>query len=187
MKFLLALLLLAQSVLGASITFTWSASTGTIAGYKLYQSGNGGVTFVPILTNVTTTVTLSNLVQGVTYQHYVTAFNQDAESAPSNVSTNRIPFTAPSAPQNLTPTVISVTRIDLIWQDMASNESGFRIERTKGSSNDFALIATLPANTLSYIDNSLKPRRSYCYRLYAFNEAGNSTYAGPACERTFNH
>jgi hypothetical protein len=171
----------------ASITFGWTASSGTVAGYKLYQSNNGGASFVPVLTNVTTTSTVSNLVQGVTYQHYVTAFNQDAESLPSNISTNRIPFAAPSAPQNLVPTVISATRIDLNWRDMASNEKGFKLERTKGSSTDFSLVATLAPDTISFIDNSLKPRRSYCYRIYAFNDTGNSGYSGPACVKTLNH
>lgn len=172
----------------SSITFAWSTpATGLVTGYKLYQSINGGSTFLPVLTNATTTVTVSNLVQGVTYQHYVTAFNQDAESLPSNISINRIPFAAPSAPQNLSPTVISATRIDLNWRDMAANETGFKLERKKGSDPDFALLATLPANSVSYIDNSLKPARRYCYRLYAFNDAGQSTYAGPVCDRTDRH
>jgi fibronectin type 3 domain-containing protein len=184
MKLLLVLLFAAQAAFGASINFVWLASTGNPTGYKLYQSTNGGATFTPVLTNTTTSATVSNLTLGVTYQHYVTAFNQDAESGPSNVTTNRIPFTAPSPPSNLSTTVTSASRIDLNWQDMADNEDGFGIERAIGSGGPFIRIGTSPANTSSFIDNTLQKRTRYCYRLFAFNSVGNSAYAGPACDRT---
>lgn len=175
---------IASTTAASTVNFAWNASTGQVDGYRLYESTNAGTSFFAVLTTTNLFASVTNIVQGTNYQFRVTAFNVDVESLPSNTLNVRVPFAAPTAPGGLSTTVISATRIDLNWRDMASNENGFKLERKKGGDVVFALVATLPPNTVSYIDNTLKPRRSYCYRLLAFNDEGNSPYAGPACDRT---
>jgi len=71
----------------ASVTLEWDASPDpTVTGYALYYSAVGSS--VPIRQDVglALTVTVSNLVVGVTYSFYVVAYNAYAvESDPSNV------------------------------------------------------------------------------------------------------
>lgn len=70
----------------------------------------------------------------------------------------------------------------LSWTDNANNETGFAIERTTGNgiaSPSWSVVASLPANAVSWTDKDLPPGQTYAYRLRAFNASGFSGYAGP--------
>ena len=57
----------------------------------------------------------------------------------------------------------------------AANEVGFHIQRATGASGGtFAVIATVPANTTSYIDGSATAGTTYRYIVDAFNNKGTS-------------
>ena len=89
----------------------------------------------------------------------------------------------PAAPSNLTATAVSAAQINLEWQDNASNESGFEIERSDAGSA-FAPLTTVPANTQAYNNTGLTAETEYCYRVRATNAFGDSAYVGPVCETT---
>ena len=72
----------------------------------------------------------------------------------------------------------------LTWMDTADNEVGFRIERRMGLTGTFGEIAIPAANTTSYVDSSLAASTTYCYRVGAFNGAGDSGYSNEACATT---
>ena len=72
----------------------------------------------------------------------------------------------------------------LTWVDNSQNEDGFNIERKLGTTGTFSLLATVGPNVTSYSDNNLADSTTYCYRLNAFNSAGNSAYSNEACETT---
>src|SRR3990172_7231143 len=59
-----------------------------------------------------------------------------------------------------------------------------RIERKTGTSGTFAQIATIGANVTSYIDSGLTSGSIFCYRLLAYNVAGDSAYSNEACGTT---
>jgi subtilisin family serine protease len=88
-------------------------------------------------------------------------------------------FTPPSAPTNLSATVISKTRIDLSWQDNATNETGFIIERKTGAIGTYSEIAEAGAEITAYSDLNLSPG-TYYYRVKAYNAAGDSSYSNEA-------
>jgi len=77
--------------------------------------------------------------------------------------------------------------VDMIlsWTDNSSNESGFKIERSLNSTT-FTPLATVNANVVTVTDTT--PVQSptvdnvYCYRLYAYNTAGNSAFTASACK-----
>ena len=77
----------------------------------------------------------------------------------------------PLASSNLTTTALSDTEIKLTWQDNSNNETGFKIYR---SASPFVQIATVSANTTSYIDKGLTPNKTYSYQVFAYNDQGNS-------------
>lgn len=90
----------------------------------------------------------------------------------------------PTAPSGLVASASSPTQINLTWQDTASNESGFQVERRGGSDANFSLIATTPANTSTYLDNSVQADTQYSYRVRAFNLTGASSYSHEATVTT---
>src|SRR3990172_9539942 len=59
-----------------------------------------------------------------------------------------------------------------------------RIERKTGTSGTFAQFATVGANVTSYIDSGLTSGTTFCYRLLAYNVAGDSAYSNEACGTT---
>jgi hypothetical protein len=63
----------------------------------------------------------------------------------------------------------------LTWNDMASNETGYIIERNE--KDNFEPIDVVGPNTASYTDVTLKPLTKYDYRIAAYNTKGQSEYS----------
>src|SRR2546426_1098685 len=103
-------------------------------------------------------------------------------------SENTAPERPPLTPSNLTATATagSATQIDLTWQDNATNEDGFRVERAPGGTTSFAEIATVGSNATSYQSTGLTPGTSYSYRVRAYNAVGPSDYSNTATATTLS-
>jgi len=68
--------------------------------------------------------------------------------------------------------------IKLVWQDTATNETGFFVEKKeKEEGSMFTQIATLSANATTYGDADVTVGKTYVYRVRAFNALGNSAYS----------
>ena len=82
------------------------------------------------------------------------------------------------------PRVAPAAQLGLSWADNSTNENGFKIERKTGTSGTFAQIATVGKNLITYTDAGLATATTYCYRVWAYNTAGNSAYSNGACGTT---
>lgn len=74
--------------------------------------------------------------------------------------------------------------LQLSWTDNSDNEYGFSIERSQGAGETFSVIATQEADVTFYLDTGLLPATAYCYRVLAFNDAGQSGYSNEVCITT---
>src|SRR4030095_1761977 len=81
--------------------------------------------------------------------------------------------TVPAAPSGLSASAVSSSRIDLSWQDNASNESGFRIERAPLSPRPWNQIATVAKDVRTYSNTGLAASTTYYYRVRAYNSRGS--------------
>lgn len=86
------------------------------------------------------------------------------------------------------PQKTGAAQLQLSWVDVSNNEDGFKIERSGGGKSKkkskkakFKQIATPGANVTTYTDTSVQMGATYCYRVRAYNRAGNSAYSNPAC------
>lgn len=61
------------------------------------------------------------------------------------------------------------------WNDNATNETNYVLERSNDGTN-FTVIATLPANTVSYNESGLTPNTQYYYKVKAINATESSVY-----------
>jgi len=77
-------------------------------------------------------------------------------------------------PLNFKVKSIGTTKVELSWDDVTDNESGFLMERKKNT-GEFLPIADLPANTVSFTDEDIS-NDVFSYRLRAKNEADTSFY-----------
>ena len=80
----------------------------------------------------------------------------------------------PSAPNDLTVTMLSVSKLHLAWTDSSSNEMGFKIERSTTGTTGWTLVGDVVANTTIWDDVGLADGTSYSYRVRAYNTAGDS-------------
>ncbi|MDA8077380.1 MAG: S8 family serine peptidase [Nitrospiraceae bacterium] len=71
-------------------------------------------------------------------------------------------------PTNLAAKADSSGQITITWTDNATGEDGYYVERKAGS-GDFVQIASIAANSGSYVDTGLSASTAYTYRVRAFN------------------
>jgi len=112
-----------------------------------------------------------------TYWYWVAAYNGCGTGITYSAATSVTTPIAdkPTAPSNLIATG-GPLKATISWSDNSNNETNFKLER-KIESGSWLTLATLPANTTSYVDNGLTAYTTYWYRVYASNAAGNSAYS----------
>jgi len=99
----------------------------------------------------------------------------------------------PKNPSTLSATAVSSTQIDLVWTDNATDEDGFRVERMIGTNGTWETLDYTPPYTagsgkgccMYYSDVTCDPDTEYCYRIFAFNQYGDSTPSNVDCDTTF--
>jgi len=71
----------------------------------------------------------------------------------------------------------------LTWQDTNTTHQGFNIERRLGQTGTFAKIGTSGPTVKAYNDVIANDpgNTTYCYRVAAYNTAGQSPYSNIAC------
>jgi hypothetical protein len=94
-------------------------------------------------------------------------------------------LSVPAAPSNLSATAVSDSRINLAWNDNATNEVMFLIERRDAADAPWMLAAVVDANVVSHADTGLTQGTHYSYRVRASNVDGDSAYSNEAAANTF--
>ena len=72
-------------------------------------------------------------------------------------------------------------QLSLTWTDASTNEDGFKIERATGTAGAYGQVASVAAGTTGYVDATVTAGSTYCYRVRAYNTAGDSAYSNAAC------
>ncbi|KXK44814.1 MAG: Cytochrome c554, partial [Chlorobi bacterium OLB5] len=154
---------------GYTLHFT-NSSTGFIAGPGgiILSTSNGGTNWV--LETSPTTETLNSIF----FINNTTGFMCGANGT---ILTNQ--SFQPAEPTSLEAVADSSSRINLSWIDNSVNELGFMIERSTNNA-DWTLFDSVPQNTTAYPDTGLIPYNVYYYRVYSYNENGNSPYSNTA-------
>jgi titin len=165
----------------------WNASSGTVS-YGLQVATTSS--FTTLLVNETGITNLYyDIAPGILNWNtfYYWRVNASNSYGTSSWSSYRYFKTAvgppPNAPSNLVATPISLSQINLNWQDNCSDETGFKIERKTGSGS-YSQIATVGAGVTSYSNTYLSASSTYYYRARAYNAAGNSDYSNEASATT---
>ncbi len=79
------------------------------------------------------------------------------------------------------PASARAAQLMLSWTDNASDEDGFLVERRESATPTFTQVAFLGPNAAGYMDDTVRPGQSYCYRVRAVNRAGASAYTSDVC------
>ncbi len=160
----------------------WVDSANNEVGFAVERKLSTDTAFVEVSivnANVSTFID-TGLVAETRYFYRVRGFNTGGYSPYSNEANNLTLGAPPVAPGELSATSGGSTKINLLWQDFSSNESGFKIERKLLSDTVYTEIASVGADITSYSDNQVSKETAYLYRVRAFNEGGISTYTNEA-------
>ena len=145
-----------------AINLVWQdkGTNETSYGVERSTKNRRGAGVIASLPANSTSYSDSGLTPGATYYYRVRCFN--GPSAP------RIRARSPSWRRRLRPPspgaqhakAVSGSQITLTWRDKAINETGYSIERSTDNKN-WAVVATVPANSTSYSDAGLSPSTRY--------------------------
>jgi predicted phage tail protein len=148
-------------------------------GFVIERSDNGGA--FAFLANVgidSMSYVDMTVLAGGSYDYRVAAFNL---GGPSGYATLATPVTipgpqAPAAPDSLEANFEDVPLINLAWNDNATDETSFLIQRSTDGVN-FADLATVGADVTTYDDLAVFGNVTYTYQVAAVNANGTSAFA----------
>jgi predicted esterase len=89
------------------------------------------------------------------------------------------------APADLRVVKNTKNSISVQWQDRSVGETGFELWRSTSSSGNYILLASLPAGTTSYTDNSLSSNAYYYYTVRAVKSGAYTSYSNTATGYTY--
>jgi fibronectin type 3 domain-containing protein len=169
----------AAALSNSQIELRWTDNATNELGFEVRRKAGPDAPWGPIATlgPDSTRFLDTGLDPNLSYFYTVVAFNSTGISVPSNEARATTPgslFARPAAPSNLVAGTPTPAIINLQWIDNSPNEDGFRIRRRTGSSDLWAVIATVPANTTSFQDFRVFPETTYFYSVTAYNIAGES-------------
>lgn len=171
---------LPASVTGKTFTVSFT-SVQNAASYRIEAATDAAFASI----KVTQTVQAPATTASITVPDYGTYFVRvraiDPYSGAGKPSTPQtIELKAPVtllAPSHLVATTFNATQINLTWDDNATSEEGFKIERCAGAGcTTFAEIASVGINVVSFENSGLTPATSYSYRVRAHDATTSTAY-----------
>jgi len=86
------------------------------------------------------------------------------------------PPVLPCAPIDLVAVAVSGFQVILAWTECGAGGPGFRIERADGTGSAcrFSEIGVTGTHVAAFRDGSVKPRKTYSYRVHAWNDLADS-------------
>jgi len=161
-----------------AITLTGSDLEGAALTYSIVTTPTNG-TLSGTAPNVTYTPTIGS-AGADRFTFLVNDGSSNSAAAMVSITTLN-PTGIPNAPSSLTVTVPTPIRtLILNWSCTATNEDGFKIERSLNGNNGWNQIATTGINVHTFTDTGLTSNTRYYYRVRSYNRLGNSAYSNTA-------
>jgi len=177
----------ATPISSTQINLAWQDNANNETEFKLERSkgDNTGFAEVATVNKNTTAYEDQNLEPATTYFYRIRAINTGGTSgySPELQTQTQLP-PPPQAPASLTAQATSNTKVQLTWQDNATTETGFTIERSQGDANNFVEVTTVGVNVTAYTDQNLTEITDYFYRVKAINAGGGSAYTAIVSAKT---
>lgn len=156
------------------VTLTWRDNSTSEAQFDLWRKKSSepesafAKLAIAIPADATSAVdATSTLVENTSYDYKLQPCNSGGCAGFSDVVSVTTLYKKPTAPSSLTAAVKSQSQIDLIWSDISSNETGFRIYRTRDRIT-YSPIVERAANIETYSDTTLEANTQYTYKVTAF-------------------
>lgn len=165
------------SVNNSGMTLNWVDNAINESGYLIQRSTDGGTTYTNLASLDANTISYNatGLNPGTTYFWKVYAVTEGTASTSLDGS-QATTISPPNPPTNLTFTAVNNIGMTLNWVDNSSDEVNFHIYKSTNGGSSYDSLASVPANTTSYVANGLNPGTEYFWRIYA---AAGSVLSAP--------
>lgn len=166
----------------AQVTLTWSDNSNNEGGFAIQRSTDG-ITWTALASVAlnTTTYVDNTVIAGASYYYRVQAVDGAGKSSWSNTLVQAV--APPTAPSNLSATVLSSTAIALSWLDNSNNETSFKVLYSLDKTT-WLRAGIVGSNVTGYTVTGLAANTLYYFKVLASNGAGNSTYTNTVSART---
>lgn len=160
---------------GASVKLTWRDNSDSEEGFKIERmnGANGSWSEIATISWGREWYEDKSAAANEFFTYRIRAYSGSNFSDYSNASTA---WTL-GKPASLIATAASPERIDLHWQDTATQEDGFKIEMRENPHGSWNVLAVVNADVESYQSTGLLPGIIYSYRVRAYRvSAANVTH-----------
>jgi len=175
------------------IDLLWRDNSSNEGGFEVHRSttgASGAFTLRASLAANTSAYSDTGLTASTQYCYKVRAFQtKPTKTYFSTFSASACATTPapppppqPSAPSSVSAILVPGITVRVVWADNSTNEDGFRLERSADQVT-WATLATLGPSSdtsVSFTDDTWTMEQQACYRVVAFNAAGDSPPTG-AC------
>jgi titin len=171
------------------IDISWQDNSPNESGFEVHRSTAGASGAFALLATTGAGVTShseAGLTPSTQHCYKVRAFKRaDGKTSYSDFSTTACATTpappVPTAPSGADAKPANSTSVDVRWIDNATNEDGFRVERSLDLGSNWATVRTVGANVTSSLDGGRSSEQQVCYRVIAFNAGGDSPPSNTDC------
>lgn len=80
--------------------------------------------------------------------------------------------------------LVRAQQLTASWTDNSGGQAAFALERRLSSDAAFAPLATVASGVTGYVDGAITQGLTYCYRVKAYSQFGESAYSNEACGST---
>ncbi|MDP8268358.1 MAG: hypothetical protein P9L97_06465 [Candidatus Tenebribacter davisii] len=157
-----------------SVKLTWKDNSTFNTGFIIERKSEGNkFSLVKKLPATADNYIENGLSYGIQYIYRVASVTTLNTSDYSDEIIVRTVFPEPSY---LSSEILDDRTVSLYWEDNCEFETGYKIER-KVEDEEFRTMVSLPANTTSYVDNSLKFEKTYYFRVQALTAVNKSDFS----------
>jgi fibronectin type 3 domain-containing protein len=164
-----------------SIRLRWPSDMKQISGFNIYRSTSIGGQYSLHATTGETSFTDENMKLNEEFYYRVAAVSQSGVTSELTPPVRGATAIAPPPPifMNIEPDIKGAR---LVWRprpssgkDSRTEAKGYRVYRKQRSEASFMMVARLPADTVSYIDNGLSDGLEYIYTIASHNNDGTES------------
>jgi fibronectin type III domain protein len=173
----------------SQIDVSWRDNSTNETGFEVHRSASGpGGTFALRASTGANVASYrdTGLTPSTQYCYKVRAFKRaDGRRSYSGFSNTACATTptppAPSAPSGADAKPANSTTVDARWIDNSTNEGGFRVQRSLDLGSTWTIANTTAPNVTAFSDGGRASEQQICYRVIAFNGAGDSPPSNTDC------
>ena len=171
---------------GTAIELTWTDNSAVEDGFAVYRAIPSIEAYRKIADVSANTMAYRDVsvTADVTYRYYVRATRDGGSSYNSNIATAVVATVPPNAPGEVHPIPLGSTAVGIIWTDNSTNAEGFRVERSTDGGGSWVTVGTSWFAAYypdQFVDGGRITEEQVCYRVFAFNGAGDSPASDQGC------